>query len=95
MRRLADLLGLEVPEEKWPELVKAATFGEMKRRAAEVGPNATEPIWQDTNRFFHRGTSGQWSNLLSEEDLRRYEARVTELSDPELSEWVHQGPAGA
>ncbi|MGH2758282.1 MAG: sulfotransferase domain-containing protein [Actinomycetota bacterium] len=92
MRRLAELLGTEVPEERWPELVKAATFEAMKRRAVEVGPNTTEPIWQDTNRFFHRGTSGQWVDLLSEDDLRRYENKVKRLASPELSEWLHQGP---
>lgn len=95
MRGLADRLGIEVPEERWPELVTAATFAEMKRKAAAVGPNTTEPIWQDTNRFFHRGTSGQWVNLLSDDDLRRYDVRVKELADPELSEWVHQGPVRA
>lgn len=95
MRRLAELLGIEVPDERWPQLVEAATFEEMKRRAPEAAPNATEPLWQDVNRFFHRGTSGQWVELLSPDDLGRYESRVMVLCEPSLSAWLHQGPAGA
>jgi aryl sulfotransferase len=89
MRRLAARLGIEVPERKWPELVRAASFDEMKNRADELAP---EPgIWIDNNQFFRRGTSGQWRELLDADDLRRYRDRVQELADPELVDWVHHG----
>ncbi len=93
MRALAKRLSMEVPEEKWPALVKAATFDEMKAKATERGPNQTESIWLDAQRFFHKGTSGQWQRLLDDDALKRYEARVNELTDDrEFSAWVHQGP---
>jgi aryl sulfotransferase len=92
MRALADRLGIDVAEDAWPELVEAATFESMKGRAAAVGPNTSEPIWQDTSRFFNRGTSGQWHHLLDEDGQRRYAARVAELADTDFSAWVHQGP---
>jgi hypothetical protein len=89
MRRLAARLGIEVPEEKWPELVRAANFDEMKNRADELAP---EPgIWIDRKQFFRRGTSGQWRELLDTDDLRLYQDRVQELADPELVDWVHRG----
>ena len=34
MRRLADRLGIAVPEDRWPELVRAATFDDMRPGAA-------------------------------------------------------------
>lgn len=92
MRALAGRLGIDVAEDRWPELVRAATFEEMQRRASDVAPNATNPIWHDTTRFFYRGTSGQWRHLLDADDLVRYEARINELADRELAEWVHRGP---
>jgi hypothetical protein len=92
MRRLASRLDINVAENRWDELVQAATFEDMRRRAKESAPNATKPIWIDTGRFFNKGTSGQWRHLLDEEDLRRYESRVNELVEPELSAWMHQGP---
>jgi hypothetical protein len=89
MRALAARLGVDVPEQAWPELVRAATFEDMRARP-ELTPE--KGIWIDPTRFFRRGTSGQWRDLLTEEDLRRYAARVAELADPELVAWVHRGP---
>jgi aryl sulfotransferase len=89
MRRLAARLGIEVPEEKWPELVRAASFGEMRSRADELAPEAK--IYIDRKEFFHRGTSGQWRELLGPDDLRRYQERVQKLAEPELVDWVHGG----
>jgi aryl sulfotransferase len=88
MRRLAARLGIEVPEEKWPELVKAASFGEMRSRADELAPDGS--VWVDRTQFFRRGMSGQWRELLDADDLRRYQDRVKELADPELVDWVHR-----
>jgi len=88
MRRLATRLGIEVPEETWPELVKAAGFAEMKRRADDLAPEAG--IWFDRQRFFCRGTTGQWRELLDTDDLRRYHARVAQLATPDLANWLHR-----
>jgi aryl sulfotransferase len=92
MRALAARLNIDVDESRWDEFVHAATFEQMKRRAVEVGPNATEPIWLDTERFFHRGTNGQWRDVLDADGLRRYRERVEALADADLSSWAHQGP---
>ncbi|MEX2395136.1 MAG: sulfotransferase domain-containing protein [Actinomycetota bacterium] len=90
MRALASTLGIDVPEQLWGELVKAATFEEMKRRAPKAAPNASDPIWKDTSRFFNKGTSGQWRAVIGESELDAYEARLKELATPELTEWLHQ-----
>lgn len=92
MRALAARLGIEVPERLWPELVRAASFEEMRRRNTEVAPNATESIWRDTGRFFNKGTSGQWRDVLDDDGLRRYAARVAELVGDDVSNWAHGGP---
>jgi aryl sulfotransferase len=91
MRSLAVQLGIDVPEERWEELVKAATFEEMKKHAVAAAPNATEPIWKDTVRFFNRGTNEQWRGLLDADDLRRYETIIKDLAEPELVEWLQRG----
>jgi aryl sulfotransferase len=90
MRGLAAHLGIEVAEQRWPELVDAAGFEAMSDRAGELAPEVS--IWRDPRRFFHRGTSGQWRDLLGPEDLRRYDGRVRELFEPDLAEWVHRQP---
>lgn len=90
MRRLAGLLDITVPEDRWPELVDAATFDRMRAGADHIAPDTTHAIWQDNQQFFHRGTSGQWRALLDHDGLRRYEERVAQLGEPDLVGWVHR-----
>jgi aryl sulfotransferase len=92
MRQLARRLGIDVPEQRWPELVPAARFNEMRRRADDLVPNRGEALWHDNAEFFPRGTSGQWRGRLNEDDLRRYNRRVAELGDPEVAGWAHRDP---
>jgi aryl sulfotransferase len=89
MRRLAGRLGIEIPEERWPTLVKAATFAEMRGRAEVVAPNTQNSIWHNTEGFFRQGTSGQWTDVFDDELQAHYEARVRELAPPDLIEWLH------
>jgi aryl sulfotransferase len=91
MRRLAARLGVAIHEDLWLELVRGATFEEMRSRADELVPNSTEGIWHDNARFFNKGSNGQWRGLLDDEDLRRYDARIAGLADPDLLAWMHQG----
>jgi hypothetical protein len=93
MRALAARLRIDVAEERWPELVPAATFEHMKSKAVDVAPNATENIWLDQGRFFNKGTSGQWRHLLDEDGMRRYTTRARELAGADLSLWAHHGDA--
>jgi hypothetical protein len=92
MRRLATYLGIEVPEDRWSELVHAACFDDMRRRADEMAPEVSNAaIWQDNQRFFNRGTSGQWRRLLDDADIERYFRRVAELAASDLAAWAHHG----
>jgi len=94
MRHVASVLGIDVEKGLWPELVTAARFENMKARADELAPEIhVEGIWMDTARFFNKGSSGQWRQIMSTaEDQRRYQARVNELGNPELLAWAHRGP---
>jgi aryl sulfotransferase len=91
MRRLAERLGIDVPEARWPDLVAAATFENMRDRADVVAPDTTHAIWTDNRRFFNRGCTGQWRDLLTDADLERYDRRVAELATPDLVAWAHNG----
>jgi aryl sulfotransferase len=90
MRRLAARLGIEVPEARWPELVKAAMFEDMRSRAAERAPDTEKRLWKNTTDFFHRGTSRQWEEIFDAELAEYYEAKVRELAPPDLVTWLHR-----
>jgi hypothetical protein len=89
MRRLAGLLDISVPEAVWPSLVEAATFVSMRARAEELTPNPSG-ILKDTAAFFRRGTSGSGRELLTEDELADYRARVAQLAPSDLVEWLHR-----
>ncbi|MGH3548131.1 MAG: sulfotransferase domain-containing protein [Pseudonocardiaceae bacterium] len=93
MRHLAGRLGIDVPEPRWPQLVPAARFGEMRRRADHLVPNRGDDLWRDKTEFFHRGSSGQWRARLDSDDLHRYHRRIAELGDSEVAGWLHRNPA--
>jgi hypothetical protein len=88
MRGLAARLGIDVPDDRWPALVEAASFASMRRASPRTAPSPG--IWRDTDAFFSRARRGAWRDLLDDEDLRRYDARVASLVGPELAGWLHR-----
>jgi hypothetical protein len=90
MRRLADRLEIEVPEDVWPGLVRAATFDEMRSRHEVTDPGGSHGQWKDPAAFFRKGTSGQWRDLLDEPAQERYAKVVRALAPADLSAWLHR-----
>lgn len=90
MRRLAEQLHVAVDERRWPELVAAASFESMSERAEMLAPNANE-VWKDTGSFFHRGGSGQWRDLIGEDQIARYEEILRGFTDDdEFLTWLQR-----
>ena len=59
MRRLAGLLGIPVDEERWPALVRAATFESMRADAA--APDADLGVLKDPGRVLPPRNVGRGS----------------------------------
>jgi len=91
MRRLADRLDITVPEPTWPPLVEAATFARMRKRAVDLVPDERLGILKDPDAFFRSGSSGGWQQVLTTEDLARYDERLAALTAPDLARWMHRG----
>jgi aryl sulfotransferase len=92
MRELSHRLGIHVREEQWQLLVEAATLRNMRANADRIAPNADLAIWHDNEKFFNRGDSGQWKDVLDPFDLQRYETRVASLAAANLAAWAHHEP---
>lgn len=87
MRRLAGLLGIDVPEDVWPSLVDAATFASMRARASVPTPPG---VLKDDAAFFRRGTSGEGRAALTPAGLARYHERAAALAPSDLLAWLHR-----
>ncbi len=58
MRSVADALGVDVEEGRWPSLVEAAGIDAMRARAGETAPEVATGMWRSPERFFRaRGYS--------------------------------------
>lgn len=95
MRGLAARLGIVIPEERWPELVAAASFASMRARGAELAPDSTQKLWKDPQEFFHSGTGGHWREFFDDATQQRYAASIAALTSPEVAAWAHAGGACA
>jgi hypothetical protein len=87
MRSVARQLGIDVPADQWPSLVRAASFEEMRGRAAMTVPG----VFIDAAAFFRKARHGEWRQILdNEQDLRRYHERAAALASPDLLAWIHR-----
>jgi hypothetical protein len=92
MRGLADALLIEIPADRWPLLVAAAGFDNMRQQAGALVPESDiAGFWHSSTQFFNQGVNGQWRHIVPADELARYDERVRQLTTPELGEWVHSG----
>ncbi len=89
MARLADRLGISIPEERWSALVEAASFDAMREWAADRVPDRLG-VLRDPRAFFRSGRSGQGRALLDDDQIRTYEGRVAAMAPPDLVAWLHR-----
>ena len=92
MRRIASFLGIAVNEVVWPSLVHAAGFAEMRKAGEQLMPQARTMFAEGgAERFFNKGINGRWRDVLTADDLARYDAKVRESLTPELAAWLESG----
>jgi aryl sulfotransferase len=91
MRRIAAFLGAPIDAAKWPDLVRAATFEEMKAAGARIKPSVVDAMSGGADRFFNKGVNGRWREHLSDADLALYREKVREKFTPGLAAWIEEG----
>ena len=95
MRRVSEFLGIPVNEERWPELVRAASFAAMRDNADTAAPGAHLGEWKDNGAFFKRARMGEWRDVLSQENQGLYESLSLERLPPTLKAWIESGRRAA
>jgi aryl sulfotransferase len=87
MRWLAAQLGLVVPDQAWPSLIRAATFEHMRASAGQFV--AAGGVLKSSAAFFRRGTSGAGREILTDQQIDQYHQRAAQLAAPEMLTWLH------
>jgi len=90
MRRIADFLEIEIEEPLWPTLIEHCSLDYM-RKASSGSPLLQLGFKHGAADFFYRGTNGRWRDLLTADDLEKYERTVRERLSPECARWLATG----
>src|SRR5262249_16846321 len=91
MHRISTFLEIPVGEAIWPTLVEAATFDAMKRDGAAILPGVERELIGGVDSFLAQGSGYRWQEILSEDLLVRYAAKLSGEASPGLAAWLHQG----
>ncbi|MBE9537514.1 MAG: sulfotransferase domain-containing protein [Proteobacteria bacterium] len=89
--RLAEFLDIPISAENLDSVVDATSFKSMKANAENV-LGGTEVFWKGgAQRFLFKGSNGRWHDVLSEQELKEYEAMKERTLSPGCAAWLEQG----
>lgn len=97
IRAIADFLGCDIPEDRWPAILEHCSFDYMKAHADKVAPLGGAIFDGGASSFINKGQNGRWRDVLSAEEVAAYERRALAELGPECAEWLATGgvPAAA
>tara|TARA_B110000503_G_C7169827_1_gene423783 strand:+ start:3865 stop:4749 length:885 start_codon:yes stop_codon:yes gene_type:complete len=72
------------------EIAKLVDFKTMKENSKILIPNSKHTFIGGVDSFFNNGTSNQWNELLSSDDLLLYEAISSRLLSKKCKEWLEK-----
>lgn len=91
MRRLAAFLDIPIDEARWDAIVDHCSFDYMKRNATRSVPLGGA-FWDGgAEAFIHKGTNGRWRDVLSAEEIQRYETRAQAELGEACARWLAGG----
>ncbi len=91
---VATLLGITHPRSVMDQLVRAASFDNMKGDAERFAPSGGKGFFKSDTDFFHSGTSGKWHGNLTQDELAAYDDMMTANLAPRDREWLERGSKG-
>jgi aryl sulfotransferase len=90
VRKLAGFLEIEVPEHAWPDIIKHSSF-DYVRSLATADPEQAPFLRGGGSTFINKGTNGRWRDVLTADDIVRYEAEAAKNLTPDAARWLATG----
>ena len=95
MARISDFLEIDTPPATLAELAQAAEFAKMKAQGAQLLKKIEEHFDRGHDRFLNKGTNGRWKDVLSADDVARYERLAAERLPDGARAWIEGGRLAA
>lgn len=91
IRRIAKFLDISINEDKWQDILLHCSFDYMKANASKSVPLGGA-FWDGgAQTFINKGTNGRWRDILSADDIQKYESRVAQELDEDCARWLATG----
>jgi aryl sulfotransferase len=91
IRRLAKFLDIPIDEDKWNQILLHCSFDYMKANATRSVPLGGA-FWDGgAKTFIHKGTNGRWRDILSKDEIVRYELRAKQELEEQCAHWLASG----
>jgi aryl sulfotransferase len=91
MRRVAAFLAIDVDPARWTRQVERCTFASMKGRPDEIADFDAHFVG-GADTFLYKGTNGRWRDVLTPDELARFERTQAERLPPDAIEWLTGSP---
>ncbi len=92
MRKLADHLGIPVPESRWPHVVHACEFETVKANPEKVLNEVFDMAFVGGGKtFINKGTNGRWKDVLTEAELAQYRTAMEKTLPADCAAWLESG----
>jgi len=91
IKSMATATGTAVTDAQLDAYTEAATFGNMKKKAEQFAPESGSGLWKSESNFFSKGVSQQWKTLLSEDEIKAFDAKFATLLQGDEADWVLNG----
>jgi aryl sulfotransferase len=91
IRRIAKFLDIAIDESQWPAILEHCSFDYMKENADSLSENFRGMFDGGLKNFIYKGTNGRWRDVLSPEEIQRYEDSAKANLTPECAHWLATG----
>lgn len=91
MRDIAAFLDIPIDESKWDAILEHCSFDYMKKNATISVPLGGV-FWEGgAETFVHKGVNGRWRDILSAEEIEKYDHIAVAELGPECARWLATG----
>ena len=89
IRKIARFLDFDMDELNWDDIVVHCSFEYMKAHADQCIPG--ELFEGGSKSFINKGVNGRWQEVLTPEDIKKYETIAAEKLTPDCAHWLATG----
>ncbi len=91
IRRIAEFLAIPIDESRWEEILTHCSFDYMKEHATKSVPLGGI-FWDGgAQTFIYKGTNARWKDILSKDEVLKYEKMALSELGEECAHWLATG----